>query len=697
VFDDLTAAERRQVLLASRIRFTPEVKIPRQRAIEKMIETALFVAPKEHWWTATDVIESFKQIAGLQTLQVQAVIDGLDRLAERNRVEVRKTAPQYTYRLLLAASKDISHEFDESSSRLDRVLTKLYGGVIGSRTPQSMAPFFLELMCDFFSHLGSQWANYIGGEHSRSPVAFEAADKTLGKKIEKFKFDEKLRPDIARRTLHFFQVADPDFDYLKFSLGQSFYVARLLGMEGKDYLSKEIFADKTLYLDSSVVIPALLGSSRHYEVFRDLQKVCKLLRIKLCVTRPTVDEIRRVAASQEQEASTLYERVPASLNDRVRGDFFHAYAALKRTNPSAVALDVFKPFHELTDTIRATLGAEIVDDASFEKIPDLPNFEKVKDAFQEASESLRHLTKRNNALTHDAVVFLFLDGTSSTTPDRTWMVTRDVSLPRAWSKLQPTAICIRAFLLDGLLQCISPFIVEGDVKSFSELFSEAITTQFLPQSRLFDIDDFMLFQDIEMDCTELTDEEVQEALLRVKQHVLHGASYRHEDLGPAAYELRRFFIKRKERYELLTAERQRLEAAIAALEKVVEEGRQQHSTEISGLKEKHATEVGVFEKRLADLEEREKHRMSKRKGLLSMLKKIACLSVLIAIEWYIGKAALKFGAGDNRAMRIASFSFYLALGAVAWLTLTKLLFFRKDQLRDVFPALAEIKDLSPWG
>lgn len=659
-----------------------------------MIETALYVAVQGQWLTASDVMRTFADVAGLQTLQVQAVVDGLSRLAEKGRADVRRV-PQYAYKLSTSATQELEREFRDSSARFDRVLHRLYDDAIPQNQVLSLAPFFIELMCEFFSHLGTQWAKYLAGEHFHAPLALEVIEKIIPKKLEKFGVRESCRPDLTRRTLGFFQQRDPDYDYLKFSLGQSFYVARLLGMEGKDYLSKEIFADKTLYLDSSVVIPALLGSSRHYEVFRDLQRVCKALHITLCVARPTVDEVRNVAAAQEQIGPTVYDQVPASLGARVRGDFFQTYRVLKTTKPDATPDEVFRPFHNLAETIESVLGAEIIDDESFAKIPYSRDFATLKQAFQEASQAIRRTPKFNNALSHDAVVFSFLASGAETSPDQTWIVTRDLSLPTAWSKLQPNGVKIRAFLLDGLLQCISPFILEENVKNFSELFSDAITAQLLPQTRIFDIDDFLLFQDIEVDCNQLTDEEVQEGLLRVKQHVLHGASYRHEDLGPAAYELRRFFTKRTERHDSLTAEKHRLESVIASMKTAIDAANQRHSSEIADLEAKHAADLNILQQRLSQMEQRENDAALKTRDWLTLAKKVFSLLGLGGIQWWLCRLALKYGAGQNAWMRLGSFSPFFLIGFGVWLILIKKVFFRRERLKDVFSSWAEIKELMP--
>jgi DNA-binding MarR family transcriptional regulator len=691
VFDNLPASERRKILLASRIRSTPEMEIPRQRAIEQMAESALFVVPAGQWVDVNTLISSLEELSGLSTLQVKTVVDALDRLAGKGRVEIRPSAHQYSYRLTSVAITELGREFEEASQRLDRVLAQLYDP-IGAR-PQSMVAFFLEVVCDFFSHMGTQWAEYLDATKSRAPIQIEPVEKLIQKKIEKFGFKNAERPDIARRTVYFFQHSDPDFAYLKFSLGQSYYVARLLGMEGKDYLAEEMFAGKTLYLDSSVVIPALLSASRHYKVFRELQKVCKRLGIQLRVARPTADEIRGVAACQEQIAPSVYDQVPSSLNKVVRGDFFHTYVKLKASDPRVTPADVFKPFANLPESIRTELDAEIVDDAAFAQLAHAPKIEGVKQVFQSASEEFRHVKKFPNALTHDAVVFEYLKTSSEPSPDQTWMVTRDVSLPKAWSKLQSKTITIRALLLDGLLQYVSPFILEEHVRDFSELFSEAITHQLLPQRKLFDIDDFMLLQDLEIDCSKLTDDEVQEGLHRVKQHVLHGASYRQEDFQAAAYEFRKYFAMRTDRLDVLTSANTNLEHRVADLETARALDDASHAEEINRTNIRHQELVDDLSSKLKVYEAAEIGRSTKRKKWRTFFKKSFCIVGLAGVEWELGKLALRYGSGENGLLRILSFVPIFIVAAGAWLLLVKPILFRREKLRDIFPTISEIKDL----
>lgn len=148
MFDALGPSERRQILLASRIRFTPEVQVPRQRALEKMVENALFVGMPGEWFTAQDVLDAFKYIGGLRTLRLTEIGSCLKHLTETGRVEEKASDGKKQYILSKKALLDIEDDFRAASLLLERVLNVLYKDL--HEDPMSLAPLFLEIACDAF-------------------------------------------------------------------------------------------------------------------------------------------------------------------------------------------------------------------------------------------------------------------------------------------------------------------------------------------------------------------------------------------------------------------------------------------------------------------------------------------------------------------------------------------------------------------
>jgi len=666
-----------------------------------MIQNGLFVARSDEWFTRQRLAEVFKEIGGVPTLRIGELREGLKRLEKSAKVECKYDSQQRenVYRLTEQASDEVSADFVEASRRINRVLNLLFGSVLVDRAPQVLLPFFLEFVCEVFNKLGSRWASYLSGEPLDPAVDFETIAAVAEHLLRKHGIDGHHLQTLKRRSVFFFQHTDPDFDQLKFALGQSLYVARLLGMEERDYLSEEIFSNGVLYLDSSVIISALLSEARHHYVFKELRKVCSRLAIRLRAARPTVDEVRRVAARQELDAPTLYDLVPEELAPQVKGDFFYTYIAMKKVDPTVVATVVFQQFHDLADSLRA-LGIEIVDDESFEKVSYSKEFENIKSSLQASSIAIRKKEKHGNALVHDGQVFMFLREEQSREREKVWLVTRDSSLPTAWAKLQPSVVDLRCFLLDGLLQSISPFIVsDHEAQDFYQVFSQAIAAQLIPQSRIFDIEDFLIFHDLEIDCKQLSVEEVQESLLAIKKHVLKGASYGEENREEVAYELRRFLAKRHSQSEELIREREKLEQRIreieASHEQQVEELQSNQNSEIDKIKRQHTDAQATLQSELAAIKDEARKRQLRRAWIWLVSKKVIALALLTGSFLIVTRWALDFGQGQNMPQRVISFSVFYFVAILLNLLIWKLTLFRNERLRDVFKSWKEVKDVIP--
>jgi hypothetical protein len=699
VFEQLSQTEKRRVLLASRIRFGVETKIPRERAIDKMIENALSVAAEDEWFTAQDILGTFRDIGGIPTLRLLQIDNGLARLLTIDRIKAKIQKPFNGYRLTPDVAEETQADFTEASRRLERVLKALYRDVLDDHPPEWLAPFFLEFVCEIFRSLGTQWASYLGGDALPSLMDMEEVERVAEAKILKCGLPTHLHDSIKRESLGFFQQANPDFDYLKFALGQSFYIAQLLGIEGKDYLSEEIFSEGNLYLDSSVVIPAVLIASPRHQIFQELCKVCRRLRIRMLVTRPTVDEVRSVAADQERIAervyADVYERVPAGITSKVRGDFFEAYSSLRKAGTLTSIGELFRPFDQLADTLRTMFGIEVVDDDRFEKAAESPDYDRVKQVHKDCSWRVRKREKFANALAHDAKLFLFLRSECESPEIKIWFLTRDASLPVAWRELHGRGPLVRCFMLDGLLQSISPFVVaDEDVKDFSAAFSQVVANQLLPQGKLFDIEDFQLFQELDLDCKALAEEELEAGLLSVKQHVLKGASYRHENLEEAAYELRRFFARRGARVANLGKQLEKMEKKLEERERAhanhVQQLTREHEAKLAQVEAGHSVKLAAVQSQVDKLEserEKQEHKRARRRLLVKQVLAVLLIGVVMVGVTWVGSR------WEQVLRRVVWLMPIYGAALVLVLCLIKLLLFRNDRLADVFRSWIEVKDL----
>lgn len=412
----------------------------------------------------------------------------------------------------------------------------------------------------------------------------------------------------------------------------------------------------------------------------------------LCVSS-YVDEVRNVAAIQERLAPEVYDLVPEGLTKCVKGVFFKTYRSAKALKPELTFGEFFEPFQNLSAYLDL-LNIKVVDDARFEAFRNSSEIELVIETLQRSSEEHRKRQKYKNALLHDAVMFRYLRSiTEENSSEKIWFVTRDISLPHAWSKFQTDRSDYRCFLLDGLLQAIAPFVSGTVGTEVSELFGQVVATQILPQTRLFDVDDFKLFRDLEIDCREMDEETVQDALTSIKRHVLKGATYTRANLEESAYELRRVFARHKQNAATWVHERDRLETRVDELNSKITEIERSNHSQMEESDRKHEAQLDEFQRKLdlkeesirtlAAAHERENLKQ-KRLGAFILGCLVTCVVVVIA---------LNYGEGDTWLKKLVNFKDWYPLAFLVWLFGAKLLFFRNQSLKLAFPNLSEIREI----
>ena len=261
--------------------------------MDGLIKNALFVADADDWLTAADVLHALKEIGNLRILQIKEIEERLKALYDEHKLQRKYIGRNLAYRLTDVEEQALRKTFDDSASLIDRIVLKLFKFSVHDGNPISLRSYFLAVSCEVFSALGSQAAGYITGKPIQDFLNASRLDQIIENALIAFKIPAGSKKDVKRKTLQFFQENDPEANQVKFALGQSLYVAHLLGMDGQDFLCDHTFRDGTLFLDSNVTIPAVLSESRHHKIFQELMQVCRRLNMKVYVCRPTIDEVKR--------------------------------------------------------------------------------------------------------------------------------------------------------------------------------------------------------------------------------------------------------------------------------------------------------------------------------------------------------------------------------------------------------------------
>lgn len=646
MFEQYSLEEKREFLRLSRIRIGIETKIPREMATDSIVERGIFGCSFDKSCSEDEINNTIASLGLMKGLRKNELRSSLERLCQEHRIQ--KMEDKFV--LTSERAKVLETELAETNRRFDRIIDKVYRPIIDNRNRKILSRFFLEFISVIFAQFGEQWIKALCSQAEPKDFLKESDIENIFSRLaEKHGLPKAERRSIRKMSVKFFEESDPDYGYLKFNLGQSFYITKILGVDIPiDLFSKEIFSNSIFYLDTNIIFASLLPVSKHNITFKELLKICKQINIELNVSSVTKSEVERVISYFENEVSNLFDEIPEKIAPKVRGTFFEAYVEEKKKNPKFCVTDLFNPFHDLKETLRSTFSIEIIDNINFDKLLGKAEIDtKLQSIFNSKSLEVRKRGKRKDSLLHDTFHYLLIEDIRQKEGKKALFITLDTSLPHVAATLQQDGNKPFCFTLDVLMQCFSPFIItEEDVYDFSDVFSRLIANQLFPTSKLFDVRDFVFFNDIGLKIKELSEEDVEEALTHIKNHVLKGRVYTHADFEKVSYEIKKLFSGRADKDEAIRKQLER----ISEMEKKHKLELEKKDEEIKRMKEER-------EKILEDARLK-KHRRVWYFGLALFA------STALIVLWILIYLTNIFAEGKNIFQKIVNFWVYYTVWAI---------------------------------
>ena len=581
VSEELSIEEKRELLRLSSIHLDIDTKYPREKATDAIVERGIFHCSQDKPCSEEDISNSIASLGLMNGLRRNELTASLKRLCQDNKAENKHG------KYLLHKERVANQELDITGAnyRLELIVKRVYQPIIDRQNKPILTKFFLEFISMIFARFGEQWIKSLCGQALPKDFLKESDIESIFSNLaNKHCLPKPDRKNIKRLSFQFLMETDPDYGYLKFTLAQSFYITKILGIDTPiDLLSQEIFSNSVFYLDTNIIFASLLPVSRHNVTFKELLRICKKINIELYVSRITNIEVDKVVSYLERDASGLFDEIPENITPKVRGTFFETYIEEKKKNKAFHVSDLFKPFHELKETLKSAFSLDIVDDQDFDKLyQDAEKDERLQSVFNFKSIEIRNRGKGKDSLIHDIFHYFLIDKMRQEGKKKSWFLTIDTSLPHVAVSLQKDGDTPFCFTLDALMQCFSPFITtEQDTSDFSEIFSKLISNQLFPSSKLFDVRDFTFFNDIGVKMRELSPDDIEEALTHIKNHILKGKVYSHSDFDKVAYEVKKLFSGRADKDE---ATRKQIDR-ISEMEKKHKEELSKRDKEIEKYKE----------------------------------------------------------------------------------------------------------------
>ena len=203
---------------------------------------------------------------------------------------------------------------------------------------------------------------------------------------------------------------------------------------------------------------------------------------------------------------------------------------------------------------------EYIDDKWFESIESEKVFEDTVTIVKEKFIDVRGRKKHVNASIHDAKILLWLKKQISENQKDYWLVTHDYSLPliKVGDSEKSNSI-----ILEAILQWLVPLTYNSD---FQEKFSYALKQRVLPKEFLFEVNDFLIFEELHMDCSELPSEDVEDCIFFLKKNAPNLNPNKPADREKLASHIAKYFIDPGRKYKKeLSEKEQENEKLIAQL------------------------------------------------------------------------------------------------------------------------------------
>ena len=632
MIDDMTKTDdmavKRLLLAAVRTRFSPQIQKLREEAIDGIVERILLTAKTGEYCSEELVQRVFSETSGVH-IAFGDIHSCLQRLLGRSRVERapkvvqgEKLKVRGIQREPCRLTETVRTEIEENERvavrRFDAVVQRLFTDS-GRDSNLYADPLLMFLSVVFFRLAGESVRSLLGegGEEEVvcSPI-FRSALVSVGKELGVL--DAKV---FENGVTNFFESDDPEYAAMKWNLAQSYHSLRAIGLhEGGSVLGGELFKNAEFYLDTNAVVSTLTPEEARRAGFGALSKACKRLGAPMKVCRVTLEELKSAADYELGLLGRVIDQIPEETAVKVNLGLLEIYHKKVKKGEEFDFGEAYSVFYNAQEILRGQYQVPVEDDEWFDEES---KSEKTVAFAEVVGKRYRDMTQRNkseNACTHDSLCLRWIDGRREESGNNNiWFLTRDHTLPGCVPEgCTKKSLAIQ---LDAVLQWLAPMAIGDEDEVDLELaYSRMLASRILPQERIYNLGDFLIFHELNMTCKELPARDVEGCIQSIKKNA--------PLLNPA-----------------IPADREQLAHVVSAY--FADPSRQfkldniRHESELSELR-------GQLEVVRSDLAQ-EKKGSRKRDAWLRVG---VVFMVLVVAESITVILALVFGAGENPVQRI---------------------------------------------
>ena len=667
---DLEVGRRRQLLFSARMRFSPETQSIRQQAVDRIIEQNLALCDDDAGLSVWE-IQDRKVVAlpdGTAVLPREDIQAGLNRLAQEGRVIPDDKDP-CRYKVNDRVRAEVWALQNRCEQRLAVVVGRLFRGALPGA--HIYAKPFMDCLCLVFSRLGEAYVRQIKHEISADELLNQPHVSWAFKKVKtSYPFvDEK---HFQSAVFTFFREEHPEYSALKWNLGQNYFVAKCLGLDpGGRLLSREVFGDADIYLDTNVIIAAIEPGAKHHPSFEVLANACAELNIHVHACQISIDELRKVVSFEREALAKVIDKIPDSTAPKVRGILFPVYYQEIMSGRKANIDGIFEYFSEPSTMLKTFYNVKVTDDKWFIDNLAAPEVQQFSEEIKKQYESRPGRHKSKNAADHDALLLKWVQRERKTVETNAWIVTLDHSLPAFASPSKQGNVPL-AIRLDSLLQWLSPIALQADdgQDRAALIFSEALKHNLLPQESFFELGDFLAFAEWEWDTKALPADDIEGCIRCVKAALPHLNPSDPADREKMSREFNKFLRDPGRKYK---GEIERLEARAEQLARE----KQESDGQLSETRQELEGQLSETNLKLAVARTENRDRELRISAIWRLLAIVCAWAVVEAVLCYL---TVQLGDGDNTFQKFKNAWEFLAFPLPCAIGLTWFLL-GKDRIR----------------
>ena len=544
MIDDII--KKRAILLTTKLRFSPKTQSLKEKAIDKMVEQILYTQENEVGMTLLEVQEN----SGLKdyyyySLNIDFISSSLKRLLKENRIIEIRNNGELTYKLTNKSRSNLEQILFQAEKTFNNILEKLFKNTSLDKDKYSQ-PFFTSL-CIIFSKLGEENISLITGDFDDEKFNTGIFSETLNDIKREFPWIDIDK--FKNILITFFYDTDREYGNIKWNMAQSYYISKSLGLEGtNDLLSEHIFEKSSFYIDTNLIIPAIEQFDRNHKGFLTFYKACKKLGIELNICEITLVEFENWLAYQYDLLKKLVPLIPEETYEKINSSLLKIYKEKLKNNKDLEVEDFFGAFSDSGRKLKNYYGVNVINNNWFDKKVTEIKTQQIARKIQQERFIIKGRQKRWDAALHDATILLWIENLRKCENKNIWFATLDTTLPGV--KITDENYSNLSITLGALLQWIAPFTLsKREEGEFYTIFAEIVKNRLLPQEQLFDLKDFMIFKNLEIDCKTLPAQDVERCLESLKVNAPNLNPNNPSDLIKLSYEVERFFLDTGRKYK----------------------------------------------------------------------------------------------------------------------------------------------------